>query len=154
MKKGNVEHHEIPNCGVTLAIASTAIRQRDGLYSLNDLHAAAGGDKAQLPANFMRLDQTQALVAEIGNSSDVRSFITAPGRNCGTYACRELVYAYAMRVVRLDDGHLNTGFGILQNCAEAADICWRQGFPPVRVTRSTRVVTTMAAIRLKWYYWQ
>jgi hypothetical protein len=79
-----------------LTLGTSAIRQLDGLYSLNDLHSASGGDKAQQPANFMRLDNTQALIAEIGNSSDVRSFQTTTGRNGGTYVCRELVYAYAM----------------------------------------------------------
>jgi hypothetical protein len=78
-----------------LTIGTSAIRQLDGLYSLNDLHAAAGGDKNQQPANFMRLDQTQALVAEI-NSSEMRSSTkTINGRKGGTYVCRELVYAYA-----------------------------------------------------------
>ena len=79
----------------SLTVITTEVRLLDGLYSLNDLHRAAGADKAQQPANFLRLDQTQALIAEL-NSSDVRSFHAAPGRNGGTYVCRELVYAYAM----------------------------------------------------------
>jgi hypothetical protein len=63
----------------------------------------------------MRLDQTQALVAEINNCSDVSSFKTVTGRNGGTYVCKELVYAYAMwispkfhlQVIRAYDARFN-----------------------------------------------
>lgn len=77
-----------------LTLGETAIRQLDGLYSLNDLHAASGGDKKHEPHQFMRNDQTQALIAEL-NSANSRSFQTTPGRKGGTYVCRELVIAYA-----------------------------------------------------------
>ncbi len=80
----------------SLIVSGNTIRQFDGLYSLNDLHVAAGSDKAYQPSNFMRIDQTQALIAEIDNSSDVRSFKTITGRNGGTFVAKELVYAYAM----------------------------------------------------------
>ena len=80
---------------VALRVCDVAIRCIDGLYSLNDLHAAAGGDKKHQPANFMRLDTTQGLIEEL-NSSDSRSFKSIAGRNGGTYVCKELVYAYAM----------------------------------------------------------
>ncbi len=83
----------------TLSICSTAIRLNDGLYSLNDLHKAAGAEDKHKPANFMRLDQTQALVAEI-RCSDVSIIptktVTGRGKQQGTYVCRELVYSYAM----------------------------------------------------------
>jgi exodeoxyribonuclease X len=78
----------------SITLCTSTIREQDGLFSLNDLHKAAGGDKAHQPSNFLRLDQTQALVTEL-NSSDVRSLKTITGRNGGTYACRELVIAYA-----------------------------------------------------------
>lgn len=77
-----------------LTISSSEIRQIDGLYSLNDLHKASGGEKRHQPALFIRLDQTQALIAEI-NSTDMQSLETREGRNGGTYACKELVIAYA-----------------------------------------------------------
>lgn len=88
-----------------LTVGTSAIRQLDGLYSLNDLHRASGGDPKHKPANFMRLDSTRALIAEL-QFSDVRSAKCADmrtatitingGPNRGTYVCRELVYAYAM----------------------------------------------------------
>ncbi len=81
-----------------LTILTTKIRQLDGLYSLNDLHQAAGGNKNHQPANFLRLDTTQALIAELC-SSDLRIMpvnkITGKGKQQGTYVCRELVIAYA-----------------------------------------------------------
>ena len=80
---------------ITLSIGDIAVRQLNGLFSLNDLHKAAGGEAKHQPALFMRMEQTQALIAEIGNSTDSQSFKTKEGRNGGTYACRELVIAYA-----------------------------------------------------------
>ena len=80
---------------ITLAIGDITVRQHNGLFSLNDLHKAAGGEAKHQPALFMRMEQTQALIAEIGNSTDSQSFKTKEGRNGGTYACRELVIAYA-----------------------------------------------------------
>lgn len=82
-----------------LTVLSSEIRQFDGLYSLNDLHQAAGGASKHKPANFMRVDTTQALMEEI-RCSDV-SIIPAKtvrgrGKPQGTYVCKELVYAYAM----------------------------------------------------------
>lgn len=78
----------------------TYVRQdAQGRYSLNDLHQAAGGEERDKPSNWLRLDQTQALIGELGNCSDLSSFgpvATVEGRNGGTYVVRELVYAYAM----------------------------------------------------------
>ncbi|MBV6447312.1 KilA-N domain-containing protein [Nitrosomonas sp.] len=80
-----------------LTIISTKIRQIDGLYSLNDLHKAAGGEEKHAPTNFIRLDQTQALIEEI-QSAEMQTAFRAinGGTKRGTYVCRELVYAYAM----------------------------------------------------------
>lgn len=85
-----------------LTLGTTAIRQLDGLYSLNDLHAASGSDAKNKPANFIRLDGTAALVDEIKSSdlsiTPVRAIKgnRADSLPQGTYVCRELVYAYAM----------------------------------------------------------
>ena len=82
---------------MSLAIANTSIRQFDGLYSLNDLHKASGSNRNHQPSNWLRLDQTQALIEEITKSSDLRSLAinVQTGRNGGTYVCKELVVAYA-----------------------------------------------------------
>ena len=80
---------------IALTLGNITVRQHNGLFSLNDLHKAAGGEAKHQPALFMRMEQTQALITEIGNSTDSQSFKTKEGRNGGTYACRELVIAYA-----------------------------------------------------------
>ena len=75
-----------------LTIGSSAIRQIDGLYSLNDLHKASGEEPRHRPNYFLENQQTKDLIAEIqiaGNPA-----ITAKPR-VGTYACKELVIAYA-----------------------------------------------------------
>lgn len=80
----------------TLAIGETSIRQLDGLFSLNDLHAASGGNENQKPAFFLRNEQAQSLLDEIAKGADLHLFLkTIKGRNGGTYACKELVIAYA-----------------------------------------------------------
>lgn len=81
-----------------LAIADTPIRQdAQSRWCLNDLHRAAGGEKRHQPANWLRLDATKALMAEIDHSSDMRSAQAVNGGTApGTYVCKELVYAYAM----------------------------------------------------------
>lgn len=80
-----------------LSINTTAITFLDGLFSLNDLHKAAGNEDKHKPSNFMRLEQTKDLIAEIDKCSDVSiSNKTIRGATGGTYVCKELVYSYAM----------------------------------------------------------
>jgi KilA-N domain len=80
-----------------LSLGDVAIRQLDGLYSLNDLHAAAGGAVRHQPTRFVRLDGTKALIAELGASPEMVTPLRTvnDGQHNGTYACRELVIAYA-----------------------------------------------------------
>jgi len=96
-----------------LIIGEFSIRQdEDGRYCLNDLHNASGGLKKHQITNFLRVEQTQELVTEIEQGSDM-SFIENSqtshmrfgnkalniirgGANRGTYAVKEMVYAYAM----------------------------------------------------------
>jgi prophage antirepressor-like protein len=85
----------------TLTVMNTSIRLYDGLYCLNDLHKAAGGEKKSQPNNWLRIDQTKELIVEIERSSDLRNgtIKRVQGGNPtqqGTYASKELVYAYAM----------------------------------------------------------
>lgn len=90
-----------------LIIAHTQIRRDPvGRYCLNDLHQASGGAKRHQPANWLRTDQAQALVAELQkpskNEEGLLRYEEAPlevvndGFANGTYAVKELVYAYAM----------------------------------------------------------
>jgi anti-repressor protein len=77
-----------------LTVCDTAIRQdAEGRYCLNDLHRAAGGEKRHQPSDWLRLDQTKELVAEVDIPGN-------PGiwskQGLGTFVAKELVYAYAM----------------------------------------------------------
>lgn len=84
-----------------LTIASTSIRQDDhGRFCLNDLHKASGGEKRHQVSDWMRQSTTGELVVEISNSGISRSkpIEAKAGRYGGTYAVKELVYAYAMWV--------------------------------------------------------
>lgn len=86
---------------LSLSISNTPIRQdSQGNFCLNDLHKAAGNDQKYKPANFLRLDSTKAMAAEINRFSDMRSAIEVVngGKTPGTYVAKELVYAYAMWV--------------------------------------------------------
>ena len=79
-----------------LTIGQTHISTHHGLYCLNDLHKASGNHAKHQPALFLRLDQTQALIAEIQSTdSQTATKSINGGNNRGTYACRELVIAYA-----------------------------------------------------------
>lgn len=87
-----------------LMIADKQVRMIDGLYSLNDLHRASGGNDKHKPANFIRLENTQELINELIRCSDMSILepvrvikgIQPDGAPQGTFVCRELVYSYAM----------------------------------------------------------
>ena len=82
-----------------LVIADTSIRQdAEGRYCLNDLHHASGSESKHQPAFFMRRKETIDLINEIKNSANSQSLpvLQIEGRNGGTFACKELVYSYAM----------------------------------------------------------
>ena len=93
-----------------LVVGDFSIRQdEDGRYSLADLHKASGNLAKHKPSNFLRVEQTQELIKEIeqvshlrlgetDHSSDMRSAVKVihGGNNRGTYAVKEMVYAYAM----------------------------------------------------------
>lgn len=79
-----------------LVIGDTSVRQVNDLYSLNDLHRASGEELRHRPVEFIRLEQTRDLIGELQKGGDPHLFLnTAKGRNGGTYACKELVIAYA-----------------------------------------------------------
>ena len=78
-----------------LAILNTSIRTYENLFTLKDLHIASGNEKKHEPNRFVRLDTTKALIAEIEKDNQ-HALKIIRGTNGGTYACEELVIAYAM----------------------------------------------------------
>ena len=104
----------------SLTVLNHEIHQVDSLYSLNDLHKASGGQDKHRPAFFLRNQETKDLVAEIvdekmGQSADLHSEksdvqIRTSVENSvlrvvkgnfgkakqGAFACKEIVYRYAM----------------------------------------------------------
>lgn len=100
----------MPQSVHALTLGTITVRQHDGLFSLNDLHRAAGGEPRQQPSLFLRMEWTKELAAEIHSTNSqtaVKTINGGPQR--GTYACRELVIAYAawisaafhLRVIRV-----------------------------------------------------
>lgn len=86
-----------------IAISNVAIRQTENnLYNLNDLHKASGGEKRHELTNWLKLQQTTELIDELSkpeipgleeNQQVIQ--VVKGGNKRGTYACKELVYAYA-----------------------------------------------------------
>lgn len=84
---------------MSIQIINQEVRVVDGLYCLNDLHRAAGGQQKHKPVEFLRSEQTRAMLAELEREKVGNSHLflkTTKGRNGGTFVCLELVYAYAM----------------------------------------------------------
>jgi hypothetical protein len=90
-----------------LTIGQVQIQQDEAnRFRLNDLHTASGGEKRHQPANWLGLQQTQELIAQLGIKPDPEipgafknqpvNVVSGYGKAQGTYVCKELVYAYAM----------------------------------------------------------
>lgn len=80
-----------------LIIAGTQVHQdKDGRFSLNDFHRAAGGEDRHSPNRWTRTEGYAGLVQEL---TPELAFAPAKakrgGASPGTYVCKELVYAYA-----------------------------------------------------------
>lgn len=80
----------------TLTIGASTIRALDGIFSLNDLHRASGGEARHKPSEWLRLQQVQELIAEMGKAG-IPALVKKHGGKNGsqTYAPREAVIAYA-----------------------------------------------------------
>ncbi|MDR2224659.1 MAG: KilA-N domain-containing protein [Providencia sp.] len=87
-----------------LVIDGVSVRQDfNGRFCLNDLHRTAGGENKHKPSYFLNNEQTKALINELlftgGNPSSEENqpvIVINGGSERGSYACKELVYAYAM----------------------------------------------------------
>lgn len=83
-----------------ITILDNAVKVINGLFCLNDLHKASGGEKKHQPSFFMRNQETTDLINEIKlldnlEDADVMQRVNG-GDMRGTYVCKDLVYRYAM----------------------------------------------------------
>lgn len=89
---------------LTLNINDITVGMVDGLYSLNDVHKASGGNKKHQPAFFMRNKEVKELAEQIKCSANLQNKepirfvrgVRADGKKQGTYVCKQLVIRYAM----------------------------------------------------------
>lgn len=87
-----------------LLINGVEVRERGGLYCLNDIHKASGGSAAKKIREWLKLASTIKLIAYLSGME------FHPGKNCcciqrvqegrslNTYADKVIVYSYAMWV--------------------------------------------------------
>ncbi len=82
-----------------ITILGTVVRQdKEGRYSLNDLHRASGGADKHKPSNFLRSEGVAAFVTELDKTdAHKRASVTSVkgGVNQGTYVAELVVYRYA-----------------------------------------------------------
>ena len=75
-----------------IQISNVSIRQHNGLYSLNDLHRASGGEDKNAPRRWLQNQQTIDLIKQC-EIDGFPSILSKQG--LGTFACKELICAYA-----------------------------------------------------------
>ena len=82
----------------SLLVAGTAVRvDAAGRYNLGDLHRAAGKEARHRPSRWIANQKTQELIWEIETKAGKPALVSRQGgKSAGSFACRELVYAYAM----------------------------------------------------------
>lgn len=83
-----------------ITILDSTVKAINGLFCLNDLHKASGNDKKHQPSFFMRNQEVTDLIEEIKVSDNLKAEQVTQringGDMRGTYACKEIVYRYAM----------------------------------------------------------
>lgn len=77
---------------MNITLSNVAIREHNGLYSINDLHRASGGEKRHQPSDWLRLKQTIELIKEAEKTGNP---VIISKQGLGTFACKELICAYA-----------------------------------------------------------
>ena len=76
-----------------ISVANVSVRQFNGLYSINDLHKASGGEARHKPSNWLQNKQTADLIAEI-EIAGIPAIQKKQG--LGTFVSKELVVHYGM----------------------------------------------------------
>lgn len=133
-----------------LVIANTQIRcDATGRYCLNDLHQASGGEPRHRPGRWLDSEKTRELIHEVENDESVAGIpATLPalvtlqgGAVQGTYAVKELVYAYAMWISAKFHLHVIRAYDALVTQRVADDV------PPVPASPQHRADVLISASR-------
>lgn len=132
-----------------LILANTQIRQDPaGRFCLNDLHQASGGESRHKPGNWLMLGKTRELIAEVESQQGVLEIQQAPvhvvndGFGNGTYAVKELVYAYAMWISAAFHLHVIRAYDAMVT-AQRADLA-----PPLPLAPQHRADQFVSAGRI------
>jgi hypothetical protein len=106
----------------------TVKQDAEGRYCLNDVHKASGGENRHKLNLWVGLDSTQDFMDEVKKAGyPAFNIITSKrGRTGGTFAVKELVYAYAMwispsyhlKVIRAYDRMVTDGVAVHENSAQ------------------------------------
>ncbi|MGZ4968047.1 MAG: KilA-N domain-containing protein [Methylobacter sp.] len=109
---------------LALNISNTPVRQdSEGRYNLNDLHKASGGEGKNKPSNWQRTQQAIELIGLLESEQSIGvipPIVTKQG--LGTFAVKDLVYAYAMwispaftlKVIHAYDSLVSVQYGLKQ----------------------------------------
>ena len=76
-----------------ISVANVSVRQFNGLYSINDLHRAAGKERRHEPHAWLRSQQAVELIKELEKTQNC---VIQSKQGLGTFVCKELVVHYGM----------------------------------------------------------
>ena len=76
-----------------ISVANVSVRQFNGLYSINDLHRAAGKERKHEPHAWLRSQQAIELIKELEKTQNC---VIQSKQGLGTFVCKELVVHYGM----------------------------------------------------------
>jgi hypothetical protein len=91
-----------------LIIGSTSVKMKEGLYCLNDLHKASGGDPNNAPSQWVKNKQTKDFLQTMEIS-----LVKVEGRSGGTYSEKKAVYSYAMWISPQFQSHVIDAYDAL-----------------------------------------
>ncbi|MFY1663731.1 KilA-N domain-containing protein [Pseudomonas sp. Pseu.R1] len=106
----------------------TIKQDKDGLFCLNDVHKASGGHPRHTPVRWKDNASTQELLEKLETENSVPKvlYVRKGYGVTGTYAVKELVYAYAMwisaeyhlKVIRAYNRLATEGVAVHENAAQ------------------------------------
>lgn len=76
-----------------ISVANVSVRQFNGLYSINDLHRAAGKERRHEPHAWLRSQQAVELIKELEKTQNC---VIQSKQGLGTFVSKELVVHYGM----------------------------------------------------------